>query len=71
MRRSPVATGAVVEAFEFVQRLRIQQQLAAEEPAGANRVDPRQLHDLQKLMLKEAMKQAKLLQFRLKQEFDL
>jgi CBS domain-containing protein len=71
MHRSSAATGAVVEAFDLVQRLRIQQQLAATDPARANRVDPRQLHDLQKLMLKEAMKQARLLQLRLKQEFDL
>jgi len=71
MRRSVSATAATVEAFDLIQRIRIHQQLSSKEPEKANRVDPKQLNDLQKLMLKEAFNQGKLLQLRLKQEFDL
>jgi len=71
LQRSPTATAALVEAFELIQRLRLGQQLAATEPEMANRVDPRRLPTLQKLMLKEALKQARLLQLALKQEFAL
>ncbi|MCW8889880.1 MAG: hypothetical protein OQL20_04395, partial [Sedimenticola sp.] len=41
-------------------------QLAAEDPADVNRVDPDSLNELHRLMLKEAFKQAKKLQLRLK-----
>lgn len=68
---SPTAAAAQIEAFELVQRLRLRQQLSANEPAAANRVDPRRLATLQKLLLKEALKEAKLLQMALRQEFGL
>jgi CBS domain-containing protein len=71
MRRSPAATAVMIEGFELVQRLRLAQQLRATEAALANRVDPRRLSSLQKMMLKEALKQARLLQLTLKQEFAL
>ncbi|MBW2328875.1 MAG: signal transduction protein, partial [Deltaproteobacteria bacterium] len=64
-------TAAAVEAFDLIQRIRIRQQLSCNEFSNPNRVDPNQLNDLQKLMLKEAFNQAKILQLRLKQEFDL
>lgn len=68
---SPTDTAATIEAFELIQRLRLRRQLAANEPAAANRVDPRQLPTLQKQLLKEALKEAKLLQMALRQEFSL
>jgi CBS domain-containing protein len=54
-----------------VQRFRIRQQLATPDRAAANRVDPAGLNELHRLMLKEALKQAKKLQLRLRQEYGL
>jgi CBS domain-containing protein len=71
MKRSFSETAAAVEAFDLIQRIRIRQQLSCNESSNPNRVDPKQLNDLQKLMLKEAFNQAKLLQLRLRQEFNL
>jgi CBS domain-containing protein len=71
MKRSVSDTAAAVEAFDIIQRIRIHQQLSCKEPEKANLVDPKQLNVLQKLMLKEAFKQGKLMQLRLKQEMDL
>jgi len=71
MNRSVSATAAAVEAFDLIQRIRIHQQLSCKEPGEVNRVDPKKLNDLQKLMIKEAFNQARLLQLRLKQEFYL
>ncbi len=71
MKRSVAETAAAVEAFDLIQRIRIHGQLSCSEASNPNRVDPNELNDLQKLMLKEAFQQAKLLQLRLKQEFDL
>ena len=62
-------TAASVEAFEWIQRIRMQRQLAGGERDRINRVDPSELNHLQRLMLKEAFKQAGLLQLRLRQEF--
>lgn len=71
INRSPEDTAAAIEAFHLVQRFRIRQQLATRDPEAANRVDPSDLNDLHQLMLKEAFKQAKKIQLRLKQDFDL
>ncbi len=62
-------TAASVEAFELIQRLRIQRQLAGGDYEEVNRVNPSEITGPQRLMLKEAFKQAKLLQLRLSQEF--
>ncbi len=64
-------TAAVVEAFHLVQRFRIQQQLTTNDPDKVNRVDPTTLNELNKLMLKEAFKQAKQLQQRLRLDYSL
>jgi len=69
--RAPEQTAAEIEAFDLVQRFRIQQQLSSESPDRANRLDPSNLPQLNRLMLKEAFKQAKRLQLRLKQEYAL
>ena len=58
-----------MEAFEFILRLRIQRQLAGGDYDEINRIDPSVITAPQRLMLKEAFKQAKLLQLRLGQEF--
>jgi CBS domain-containing protein len=68
MELSPEETAAEVEAFYLVQRFRFQQQLAADTPEKANRLNPSSLNALNRLMLKEAFKQAKKLQLRLKLE---
>jgi len=60
-----------VEDFYLVQRLRIARQLATRDPIDANRVDPDNLNELHRLMSKEAFHQAKNLQLRLRQEYDL
>lgn len=62
---------ADVEAFHLIQRFRIQQQLQTREADAANRLDPDDLNELHRLMLKEAFKQAKRLQVRLRQQFQL
>lgn len=69
MQRPHTDTAASVEAFEFIQRLRIQRQLAGGDYDEINRIDPSVITGPQRLMLKEAFKQAKLLQLRLSQEF--
>jgi len=67
----PEKTAGEVEAFYLVQRFRMQQQIIAKTPAEANRLDPSSLNALNRLMLKEAFKQAKNIQLRLKLEYGL
>jgi CBS domain-containing protein len=64
-------TAAEVEAFHLIQRFRIQQQLQTKDLDAANRLDPDDLNELHRLMLKESFKQAKRLQLRLRQQFQL
>ncbi|AFL74059.1 DUF294 nucleotidyltransferase-like domain-containing protein [Thiocystis violascens] len=64
-------TAAEVEAFHLIQRFRINQQLQSKDPDAVNRVDPDDLNELHRLMLKEAFRQARKLQTRLRQEFGL
>ncbi|MCG6863737.1 MAG: DUF294 nucleotidyltransferase-like domain-containing protein [Chromatiaceae bacterium] len=71
MSRRPEETAAAVEAFHIIQRFRIQQQLATTDPDRVNRIDPASLNELNKLMLKEAFKQAKRLQQRLRLDYSL
>lgn len=69
--RSGADTAAEVEAFQLIQRFRVHQQLQTADRDAANRVDPGDLNELHRLMLKEAFKQAKRLQLRLRQQFRL
>ncbi|MEA3276801.1 MAG: DUF294 nucleotidyltransferase-like domain-containing protein [Pseudomonadota bacterium] len=71
LNRRPEDTSAAVDGFHVVQRFRFRQQLAAAEPEAVNRLDPSSLNDLDKLMLKEALKQAKTLQQRLRLDHGL
>lgn len=65
----PEETAAEIEAFFLVQRFRFQQQLSTDDREKANRLNPANLNELNRLMLKEAFKQAKKLQLRLKLEY--
>jgi CBS domain-containing protein len=69
--RASADTAAEVEAFHLIQRFRIHQQLQTRDPDGLNRVDPTDLNELHRLMLKEAFKQARRLQIRLRQQHGL
>ena len=61
---------ATVEAFHFLQLLRLRQQERA-DGAGGNRVDPYALNEVDQRMLKEAFRQAKQLQERLRVSYRL
>lgn len=63
--------GAVIDGFFFIQQLRLRQQQAGTPEGLANRVDPEKLNELDRLILKEAFKQARKLQARLKLEYRL
>jgi len=61
---------ATVEAFHFLQLLRLRQQDRA-DGGDPNRIDPYALHDIDQRMLKEAFRQAKQLQERLRLSYRL
>jgi CBS domain-containing protein len=64
--------GAIVEGFEFVHLLRLRNQLRHDCPPGAaNRVDPRRLNALDRIVLKEALRQARSLQGRIALDYRL
>jgi CBS domain-containing protein len=60
---------AMVAAFYQIQRLRLQNQVSGEFPAAANRLNPDRLHRLDRQILKEAFRQARTLQQRLRLDF--
>jgi CBS domain-containing protein len=64
---------AMVEGFHFIQmlRLRAQQLRTPDGTAGDNRVDPDTLNELDRRVLKEAFRQARKLQLRLKLDYQL
>jgi CBS domain-containing protein len=62
---------AIVDGFFFIQQLRLRVQQEAAAAGAANRVDPDELNELDRLIFKEACKQAKKLQSRLQLEFRL
>lgn len=66
----PVAEAAAMAAAFFqIQRLRLQNQVAGEFPEAANRLNPDRLHQLDRHILKEAFRQAKHLQLRLRMDY--
>jgi CBS domain-containing protein len=67
----PRHVDATVEAFQFLQLLRLRQQDRPEAPGGPNRIDPYALNEVDQLMLKEALRQAKQLQERLRLAYRL
>ena len=63
---------AMVEGFYFIQQLRLRHQQSDGGVNGsANRIDPDQLHELHRHVLKEAFKQAKKLQQKLQLDYRL
>jgi len=70
---SEVDAAAAIEAFHFVQRLRLQNQVVQREgePEAANRVAPGRLSRVEQAALKEALRTAKDLQSRLALDYQL
>jgi CBS domain-containing protein len=62
---------AVIDSFFFIQQLRLRNQQAGASEGAANRIDPDKLNELDRLVLREAFKQAKKLQGRLQLEYRL
>lgn len=63
---------ALTDAFFFVQTLRLRGQVAADAAIrGANRVDPAQLNEVDRRILKESLRQARKLQSRLALDYQL
>lgn len=71
-RVDPARVAAAVDGFHFVHllRLRSQRGLLGARSAG-NRVDPRELDDVERHLLKEALRQARVLQTRLALDYHL
>ena len=66
-------TNAVVEAMHFIQLLRLRHQHLEGEPGrqGDNLIDPEQLNELDRRILKESFRQARKLQLRLKLDYQV
>ena len=62
---------AVIDGFFFIQQLRLREQQAGTAAGVANRLDPDRLNELDRYILKEALRQAKKLQGRLQLEYRL
>lgn len=63
---------AMVDGFYFMQMLRLRhQQENATNPESANRIDPDTLNHLDRLILKEAFKQARKLQSKIRLDYQL
>jgi CBS domain-containing protein len=64
---------AAVEAFHYIQMLRLRRQYLAVElaPGAENRIDPEQLNAIDRRILKESLRQAGVLQERLKLDYAL
>jgi CBS domain-containing protein len=62
-------TAALVDAYYHIQRLRLEHQAGGHVNEAANRVNPDQLHELDRLILKESLKQARSLQQRLARDY--
>jgi CBS domain-containing protein len=63
--------GALIQGFFVIQQLRLREQQTGSAAGLANRVDPEKLNEFDRLILKEAFKQAKKLQGRLQLEYRL
>jgi CBS domain-containing protein len=62
---------ATIEGFHYLQMLRLRQQQLAAGHGPANRIDPYALNEVDQRMLKESFRQARQLQLRLKQTYQL
>ena len=72
-RMSEADTAAIVDAFLFIQRIRLRHQASQDAPGVevANRIDPDTLHELDRSVLKESFKLAQRLQQRLALDYQL
>ena len=71
LRVEPRHVDATVEAFHFLQLLRLRQQDLPAAHGNPNRIDPYAMHEIDQRMLKEAFRQAKQLQERLRVSYRL
>jgi CBS domain-containing protein len=71
LRVEPRLVDAAIDAFHFLQLLRLRQQAATHEAGAANRIDPAALNDVDQRVLKEAFRQAKKLQQLLRQVYGI
>ena len=74
LRMSEDEISAAVEAFFFIQLLRLREQITQDpqQPQEArNRIDPGQLNEVDRLVLKECFRQARKLQTRLALDYQL
>jgi CBS domain-containing protein len=62
---------ATVEAFHYLQVLRLRSQGRGDHPEAPNRIDPYALNDIDQRMLKEALRQARKVQQRLKETYAM
>jgi CBS domain-containing protein len=67
----PRHVDATVEAYHFLQLLRLRQQEVPAVEGNPNRIDPYALHEVDQRMLKEAFRQARQLQHRLRVSYRL
>jgi CBS domain-containing protein len=67
----PRHVDATVEAFHFLQLLRLRQQDQPAVKGNPNRIDPYALHEIDQRMLREAFRQARQLQERLRVSYRL
>ncbi len=66
---APDQMAALIDAFQHIQRVRLEQQVKSGTGTASNRVDPDDLHELDRLILKESLKQVGILQRRLVREY--
>lgn len=68
----PAEAASAVEAFYFIQALRLRHQYFGQpQPGAENRIDPDSLNSLDRRILKEALREAATLQQRLRLDFQL
>jgi CBS domain-containing protein len=65
------AVAAMVDGFHFIHLLRLRNQRRGGDPGRANRVDPDDLNELERTVLKEAFRQARRLHGVLERRFGL
>jgi CBS domain-containing protein len=71
LRMEPSEMAAIIDAFFFIQKLRLRIQARPGNVESANRIDPGALNDFERRSLKEAFRQARKLQQRLALDYDL
>ncbi len=71
LRVDPRLVDATTDAFHYLQVLRLRTQQRREGGGAANRIDPYALNEIDQRMLKEAFRQARKLQQRLKETYML